>query len=843
MNNYPPEIQRLITIMKATTIARTDFHWQYPKKIPVLMYDDKNKKKPTRITDEMILQHIKGTIVLGLSPFVNSEKVLYGKLDLDAHAANPEEQEQEQKIVNEDIDRISKELDKEGYLYYIHSSGSSGRHLVLYNNEPISAKKMQYFLKDLQFRILRKKDKKGNDTEEPEIRHEVFPKQTDLYDVKYGNQAKAVLAKHPKTGLLAGVLKDGKVLNKTDSINFLEELMNKIPNAKPIEFEITPEMEEKYKKNNIEMSTEEIQESNDKNIPKYCSFFEKIACKYELPSGGANRHEFLDGNFYQYSKDKPEVYKNYCQTQGRNHTAFNGGDQWVFSCRTIHKYINKNDGDIIKKAKLECKKCSHNPDNRLIELENTNIKELKQQVIQELSREKGKGKLNATELMSKFFQDTIATHTTRDDQKSEIWVYKEGIYVPHGKTYIKQFCRRVLTKAYSLRMANLVIEKIEVDTYIEHDNFFIEEDVNLLPVQNGILNIKTKELMDFSSDYRFFVKLPTKYNPEAKCPNIIKHFKSVLKHENDILTMQEVFGFCLYRDYKYEKGMMWLGTGRNGKGKSLELLKNLLGHDNCTNISLQQLDKDGFAMSELFHKMANLCSDMSNTALEGTGNFKALTGHDMITASRKFLSMIRFTNYAKMIFLANETPEPSDTSVAFWDRWVLLDFPYTFKLKKEFEAFSETEKVEQNLKLADEEHLKKLLTEEELEGCLIWALKGMDRLFLQRGFSATSSSKEIEEHWIRRSNSFEAFFLDCVESDWDSFVIKDDLRKAYFQYCTNNKLKCLGNKDIKNSMEEKNVISSKQRIKMTDNVDKSLNIRINTGESIHRNIWKGIKLR
>jgi hypothetical protein len=127
------------------------------------------------------------------------------------------------------------------------------------------------------------------------------------------------------------------------------------------------------------------------------------------------------------------------------------------------------------------------------------------------------------------------------------------------------------------------------------------------------------------------------------------------------------------------------GNGRNGKSKTIELMKNFLGHKNCTGIPIQKLEKDKFSIIGLFGKMANLAGDISKEALGNTGVFKNLTGRDPIDASRKFQNSITFVNYAKMIFACNELPETNDMTDGFWERWVYLDFPYKFVSQKDYD--------------------------------------------------------------------------------------------------------------------------------------------------------------
>jgi len=61
-----------------------------------------------------------------------------------------------------------------------------------------------------------------------------------------------------------------------------------------------------------------------------------------------------------------------------------------------------------------------------------------------------------------------------------------------------------------------------MDKTIEDEKkFFTQEDVNLLCVENGILNLKTREIIDFEPYYKFFDKIPVKYTPDKECPAII----------------------------------------------------------------------------------------------------------------------------------------------------------------------------------------------------------------------------------------------------------------------------------------------------------------------------------
>lgn len=401
----------------------------------------------------------------------------------------------------------------------------------------------------------------------------------------------------------------------------------------------------------------------------------------------------------------------------------------------------------------------------------------------------------AGEILVEVFLRENFVKTVRDDNKSEIWIYDDGVYVPHGKTYIKEFVRNVLGDYYSQKVAGMVIAKIEVDTYVEQDDFFGEVNKWEVPLLNGVLHLQTKELRQYNPDKDiFFHKLPVKFNPNADCPKIHKHFKTVLKKEEDTTVMYELIGFCLFKEHFIEKAFMFTGSGRNGKGKTLEIIKNLVGHNNACCVPLISMQQESFNLHQMFGKMVNLAGDLNNKDLKETGLFKSLTGRDVVTAHRKFLTDINFVSFAKNIFACNELPRVYDISEGFWSRWVLFEFPYKFVSKEEYEKMSKEEK--EGKKIMEVNHIQHIISDCELSGLLNKALMGLDTLLTKKDFSHSKGTAEVKDYWIRKSSPFTAFCFDCVEQKNDGYIAKSSLRKEFNIYRKKHKLKGAGDKEI-----------------------------------------------
>ena len=493
-----------------------------------------------------------------------------------------------------------------------------------------------------------------------------------------------------------------------------------------------------------------------------------------------------------YDKDFTELLK---ETYQRMVLSENPEEEY----ERLYNYLNIIDVNVkdewIKNKQIIkddfLKKNNNNFDN------NIEINKIRHEVYQFLwQKEKNK----ATELITEYLKKNYKFYSIRNNIAPEIWVYQEGIYIETGISIIKEVSRNILLKAYSSHLGNNIISKIEADCFINADDFFNNNEIEYVPVKNGLLHIFKKKLIDFTPNKIFFNKLPVEFVPGIICPNIIKHFETVLKNPKDIDTIQELFGDMLRKEYKYEKGVMFNGSGRNGKGKTLNLIKCFLGEKNCANVTLEQLENDQYAIGNLFGKMVNLAGDLGKTALKTTGRFKNCIGRDGITANRKNKSHLDFINYAKMFFACNELPITYDNTEGFWSKWIYFDFPYKFIDKEEYEKLDDDEK--KFCKIKDPNIIKALTTEKELTGLLNWALIGLERLDKQNKFSDSQTSEEIKKIWIRKSDSFRAFCMDCVIEDYENHLSKQEFKIKFIKYCKDNKLKPTSDIYIKSILSE-----------------------------------------
>jgi putative DNA primase/helicase len=368
--------------------------------------------------------------------------------------------------------------------------------------------------------------------------------------------------------------------------------------------------------------------------------------------------------------------------------------------------------------------------------------------------------------LAEVIQVHIPIKTLTPDETILTYNKEKGIY-EEGQNTVEEIAQKIMTTDLNSHKLKETIGCIKRTTFTKRKDF---EQKNIICLDNGVLDLTTKELKPFSPEFLFLEKIPLTYDKSADCPKIKKFLSEVLEPQ-DVSIIQEVIGYTLLKEYPYQKAIMLLGEGANEKSTLISLIKTFLGNDNVSFVSMQDLEENRFSAAQLHGKLANLFSDLPERTLQGTSKFKALTGGDEISVENKFSKPFSFTNYAKLIYSCNVLPEIKEDSDAVFRRWIILNF------KKKFEGTN----CNPNL-------LKEITTTEELSGLLNWALEGLDRLIQGNGFSFSLSTKEIRSYYLKLASPAKAFYEDRLIENPEGYIEKDELYSAFIAYCQERKL-------------------------------------------------------
>ena len=197
-----------------------------------------------------------------------------------------------------------------------------------------------------------------------------------------------------------------------------------------------------------------------------------------------------------------------------------------------------------------------------------------------------------------------------------------------------------------------------------------------------------------------------------------------------ICDVQEFFGYCLWRGCHWPMALICIGPGSDGKSVLLNVLKGLVGPDNCTSVNLKDFD-DQFQRVALHNKALNIFPEASANFFS-TDYFKALTAGDTVRVSQKHQPSFDMTYWGKIAFSAQEFPRVLDNSYAFFRRVMPVQFKRQFK--DDADPF-----------LSD-------ALRAEMDGIGAWALVGLYRLRRRGRWARRAATREALNSYRYENN-------------------------------------------------------------------------------------------
>lgn len=356
-----------------------------------------------------------------------------------------------------------------------------------------------------------------------------------------------------------------------------------------------------------------------------------------------------------------------------------------------------------------------------------------------------------------------------------IWWYnsKTGVFTDNGMSYLQGRIKQLLGDRVRNHMIAEVVKLVQVQTYIDREEF--EEDKDILVLQNGVYHLDTEELTEYSPQYHAKSRWPITYNSDAQCPAILKFLDEVIPGNAE--KFLNWVGYHFFKDYRWAVILMLVGDGENGKDILLTLLRIFLGGNNVSNVKLKTLVTDRFAASRLYGKLANIDADVGPEELKFTSLLKTITGNSWTGVQAKHFQGFDMLNTAKLSYATNKMPRTPDSSRAFHRRWLVMTCP-NFFVKD-----ATPEMAAQNTFPCDSNIIDKITIPQELSGLFNLALEGRRRLLREGGFDL-GTVDERQKIYEELMDPIAAFLQNCVQTvDPTGVVPQDDFYRFYYQFC------------------------------------------------------------
>lgn len=265
--------------------------------------------------------------------------------------------------------------------------------------------------------------------------------------------------------------------------------------------------------------------------------------------------------------------------------------------------------------------------------------------------------------------------------------------------------------------------------------------------------------------------LPYSYDPSSTA-NLWKQFlDGALPDSEDRKMLQMMFGLALTANTTFNVFFLLYGQAGTGKNVVVEVLRALVGKENCSAVQLDMLG-ERFMLHPLTEKLLNIVGDLPERIPPAVmdrieGQLKDVTSGAVMQVERKGIDAETRRIIARCIFASNHFPPFRDTSEGLWDRLRIIPFHQRFRnTPKQILDF----------------HQQIITT--ELPGVLNWALEGLIMLRDLRCFPESPSGLQLKQQQHRRSDSIGTFLQDCVITTPTGQVSTTALMAAYESYCS-----------------------------------------------------------
>ena len=349
-----------------------------------------------------------------------------------------------------------------------------------------------------------------------------------------------------------------------------------------------------------------------------------------------------------------------------------------------------------------------------------------------------------------------------------VWTWNGKHFEEMEKEFILQYAHTHFKPMPDTKMRAEFYQFVKL-AEIRRPDWFSTSIAGKMNFQNGVLDVKAGILSPHSTQNGFKSVLPCAFEPEAKAPRFEQFLNDVTVGRSELTNiLQEYMGYIFANgDCRFEKILLLLGSGSNGKSTFVNIIKALASVQGYSSLSIKamHIDQNRYLLDG---KLVNIAEENSPDSFKDTELLKNFASGGEIMVKRVFQEPYQYVNKTKLVALCNTPPRASDTTHGFYRKLLMVPFDQVFSNEKG------------NL---DTGLLEKLTL--ELPGIFNWIREGYLRLEKQGRFSESNASTNTLLKYQTDSNSIMAWAQDNLFFSPDTKVETDrqEMYLDYRQFC------------------------------------------------------------
>ena len=262
------------------------------------------------------------------------------------------------------------------------------------------------------------------------------------------------------------------------------------------------------------------------------------------------------------------------------------------------------------------------------------------------------------------------------------FIYQKGFYAEttgeNVKRQIMDFWREEVAKAGQANFVDQVYRVLKSEPRVYAD---VDFNRNCVAFDDVVVDLERGEMIEPTPQIFVTTHINASYTRgcNSDCPTFKKFLADISGGDLNLQRrIWQMMGYTLVPDQAGKAFFLLQGKKNSGKSVLGAFITRCFDPQVVVSMTVNDFGKN-FALAGLYGK--KLCVDFDLPAdpfgKSAVSYLKKMTGADLISSDVKFADRVNFKNSAKFLFATNHVVVLPNSDDAFFDRLVVIPFPYT----------------------------------------------------------------------------------------------------------------------------------------------------------------------